>query len=658
MWKVLSLLGLWAAVLSTPAAAQDWMHYGGDAGGSHYSVLDQINTGNVEQLKQAWVYRTGDMDRPDMQVRFSGFHVTPILLPEAAGRHLVLCSAYSKVIALDPATGEERWAYDPDIEIGRPGTSYKCRGLTVWQDPEAEDNASCKWRILSNTNDRRLIALDARTGTPCPDFGENGEVNVEPLIEAAVPATDTKAVQTYTPPVVVGDTVVIGSTTNSKSRRSSAPNGEVRAFDVRSGELKWIFDPIPRDRTNPAAQDWTDEAIENTGGANVWSMMSVDEDRDLVFLPTSSASPDFYGGTRPGDNLYANSVVALRGSTGEVVWHFQLVHHDVWNFDTPAQPMLVDVEKDGQKIPAVIQVTKQGFVFVFHRETGEPIFKVEEKPVPTDGVPGEVLSPTQPFPTELPALVPQEISPDDAWGVGFYDRSQCKKKIEESRHGSIYTPLTTQGTVLYPQTGGGMNWGGAAFDATRNLLITPVTRIPFYIRLVPVSELDPNTPRAPNAGMAFGPPGAIEGTPYAVEQKPLMSPFMTPCTAPPWGTIVALDLTTRKVKWETTLGTIAKFTPGAELPLKYGMPSAGGPLMTAGGLVFIGAAPDEKFRAFDSETGEELLALDIPTSAMANPMTYEVDGKQYVVVAAGGHAFLYPQKMGDWLIAFALPEAN
>lgn len=658
MLRRLGVLVVCAALTAWPAAADDWLHYGGDIGGSRYSQLTQINKSNVGDLEQAWVYRTGDINRPDMQVRFSGFHPTPILLPQEAGGHLVLCSAFSKIIALNPVTGEENWAYDPDIEIGRPGTSYKCRGVTYWEDTGAEANAQCRHRIYSNTNDRRLLAVDATDGTPCDGFGVGGEVDVEPMIDAAQPATDTKAVQTYTPPVVVGDTLVIGSTTNSKSRRSSAPNGMVRAFDVRSGALKWTFDPVPRDNKNPDTEDWTELALQTTGGANVWTMMSVDEERDLVFLPTSSASPDFFGGTRPGDNRYANSVVALRGATGEIVWHFQIVHHDVWNFDTPAQPVLVDVTKDGQKIPALIQVTKQGFVFVFNRETGEPIFKIEERPVPTDGVEGDVLSPTQPFTAELPPLVPQEISPDDAWGFTFYDRGKCREAIENARYGSIYTPLTTQGTVLYPQTGGGMNWGGAAFDESKNLLITPITRIPYYIRLVPVEDLDPNAPRVPNAGMAFGPPGVIQGTKYAVEQRPLMSPFMTPCTAPPWGALVALDLTTGKVKWESTLGTIAKYTPLFEIPLKYGMPNAGGPMITASGLVFIGASPDEKFRAFDLDTGEELMEIDVPTSAMSSPMTYEAGGRQFVVVAAGGHAFMYPQKMGDWLVAFALPETE
>ena len=638
---------------------QQWLQVGKDDGGGRFAEASQITRNNVEQLEVAWSYRTGEMDRPEEQISFSGHHATPILLPKAAGQHLVLCSAFNKVIALDPETGAERWVHDPEIAIGPPGTQYKCRGVTYWEDKQAASDAACKHRIFANTNDRRIIALDARDGKPCAGFGGDpakpGEVDVTPLIASKLPAPSITNVQTYTPPVVVSDTIVIGSTTNSKSKMVSAPNGAIRAFDARTGAFKWDFDPIPRDPKDPEHGNWTKEALELTGAGNAWTFLSVDQERDMVFIPTSSASPDFFGGTRPGDNRHASSVVALRGSTGELLWSFQTVHHDVWNFDNSAQPMLLDIEKDGKTIPVVVQLTKMGLVFVLHRETGEPVYAVEERPVPTDGVAGEQLSKTQPFPVAPPPLVPLSISEEDAWGFTFFDKGKCREKIAALRQGSIYTPITTQGTALYPQTGGGVNWGGGAYDPTRNLLITNVMKVPYFLKLVPVSELDPNRGFNPRAGTAFGPPGEIDGTPFAIEQGPLLSPFMSPCTAPPWSSLVAVDLGKGTIEWESTLGTLEKLMP-VPLPLKLGTPTAGGPMVTKTGLVFIGATMDEKFRAFDIETGEELWKASLPTAGMANPMSYEINGRQFVVIAAGGHFFLYRRNMGDHVVAFALPK--
>lgn len=658
--RLLTLTTLVVAASAVFAADDEqWIQVGKDNKGGRYAEAAQITPDNVDQLEQVWSYRTGDVNRPKEQVEFSGHHATPILLPKAAGQHLVLCSAFNKIIALDPVTGAERWLHDPEIAIGPPGTQYKCRGVAYWEDTQAKADAVCKHRIIANTNDRRIIALDARDGKPCKDFGTDpakpGEINIEPLIAAKAPAPSITNVQTYTPPVVVSDTIVIGSTTNSKSRMASAPNGAIRAFDARTGEFKWDFDPIPRDPEDPQHKNWTPEALQLTGAGNAWSFLSVDQERDLVFIPTSSASPDFFGGLRPGDNRHASSVVALRGSTGELVWSFQTVHHDVWNFDNPAQPMLLDIKKDGKKIPVVVQLTKMGLVFVLHRETGEPVFGVEERAVPTDGVAGEKLSPTQPFPLAPPPLVPQSISADDAWGFTFYDEGKCREQIAALRGGSIYTPISEQGTALYPQTGGGVNWGGGAFDPERNLLITNVMRVPYFLKLVPVADLDPQRPFNPRAGTAFGPPGEIDGTPYAIQQGPLLSPFMSPCTEPPWGSLVAVDLGKGTIEWETALGTLEKLMP-IPLPLKLGTPSAGGPMVTKTGLIFIGATMDEKFRAFDIETGEELWKATLPTAGMANPMSYEIDGRQFVVISAGGHFFLYRRNMGDHVVAFALPK--
>lgn len=649
------ILGAILSLTWNSATAQGWPAYGGDRGASKYSPLTQINRKNVKDLELAWTYRTGDGVGPMREVMSYGLGVTPILLPEEAGGTLILCSAFDRLIALDPATGEEIWSFDPKIERGVQGIQYKCRGVAQWRDQQADPGAACTWRIFMVTVDQRLMAFDTRTGEPCASFGESGTVDLVPYIDATPPATDTRGVRTYMPPVIVSDTVILGSAGGSKFRRVKAPSGAVRAFDARTGALKWIFDPVPRNPNDPQAGNWTAEALEITGGANVWTLMSVDVERDLVFLPTSSASPNYYGGTRPGDNRYANSIVALKGSTGELVWHFQIIHHDVWDWDLASQPMLVDVTRDGEIIPAVAQLTKHGFIFVFNRETGESLFEIEERPVPTDGVPTDELSPTQPFPSAPPPLTPLGVTPDDAWGFTFYDKAACRKIIENLRYGEIFTPPSTQGTVIMP--GMVSNWGSGAFDPARNLLVTNAQRFPLFIRLVPMAELDLNAPRPRNAGIPGGPPGPIEGTPYGLERgkQQVFSPFGVPCTEPPWYTLTAVDLAKGEIEWSVPLGTIDKLAP-LPIPLKLGAPGMGGPIVTAGGLVFIGATADEKFRAFDIDTGEELWTRTVPTAAMATPMTYEIGGRQFVVIAVGGHNAYYRDKIGDYLLAFALPE--
>ncbi|HJP38962.1 MAG TPA: pyrroloquinoline quinone-dependent dehydrogenase [Gammaproteobacteria bacterium] len=640
----------------TSAVAQDWPDHGGDRGGSRFSPLTHINRDNIQQLKPAWVFRTGNGQGP-MQLGGSyGLQATPILLPATAGGHLVFCDAFNRVFALDPATGAERWRYDPEIARKDRNAQFKCRGIAQWTDQKAGPGTDCTVRIFLATLDQRLIALDALTGNPCLTFGQQGVIELVPFIDRTPPATDTPSVRTYMPPAIVGDTVIVGSSVGAKFRQANAPSGAVRAFAAQDGQLRWQFDPVPRNPNDPQAENWDAEALINTGGGNVWSLMSVDEKRDLVFLPTSSASPNYYGGTRPGDNRYANSIVALRGKTGKVVWHYQLVHHDVWDWDLASQPMLVEIRRDDELIPIVIQLTKQGLVFAFHRETGKPLFPIEERPVTTDGVEGDLLSPTQPFPTAPPPLVQTGLTTDDAWGFTFYDKNYCRQKIDSLRHGELFTPPTKRGTAIRP--GMVSNWGTGAFDGSRNLLITNAQNIPGFIRLVPNEEVNPQTAKLPMAGIPGGPPGYIKGTPYAIERgvPQLFSPFGAPCTKPPWYSLVAIDMQAGKIMWSVALGTLDKLIP-LPLPLKYGAPGIGGPIATAGGLIFIGATSDEKFRAFDIDNGTQLWQWELPTAAMATPMTYETDGRQFVVVAAGGHHAYYRQKVADYLIAFAL-EAN
>jgi len=645
------------AQTTSPAdAPSGWEHVGGDQGGSRYSPLAQIDRKNVWRLERAWTWRHGDFERFPERRPFAGFHATPILLPAMAGGSLVLCTPINRLVALDPATGKERWSFDPQIQVTKAPKRLKCLGVTYWHDTAAPAGQQCAHRILAGTNDRRLLAVDAVSGKPCADFGTNGQVDVNALFAATNPAPDDPwGVQFSAPPVVVNGVLVIGHINNMKNQYASAPSGALRAFDARTGEFRWSFDPIPRSKDEPQAGDWTPESMATTGGANAWSLLSVDEKRDLVFMPTSSASPNWFGGTRPGDNRYANSVVALRGKTGEVVWSFQTVHHDVWDWDTPAQPLLVDVPRDGRNVPAVVVLTKQSLVFVLDRETGRPLFPVEERPVPTDGVAGDVLSKTQPFPVRPPPLMKTRLTPDDAWGLTFWDQNRCRDLIAGARHGDLFTPPSEKGWIMFPGSAGGMNWGSGAWDPERSLLVTNLAQIGLYLKLLPRESVPKAVAFDPTRGAPMGPPGIIEGTPWAIEQRILLGPTMMPCTRPPWSTLVGVDLAAGEIRWSVPLGTIDKLAPVPIPALKWGAPVTGGPIVTAGGLVFIGSTGDERLRAFDTDTGAELWSTPLPTSAHANPMTYERDGRQFVVIAAGSHMFINAKTIDDYLVAYALP---
>ncbi len=645
---VFCMAALLTAVSSQAVAGEgNWPQYGGHEGGGRYSPLAQINQSNVAELELAWSYRTGAQELHPELIALSGYQATPILLSAESGGHLVTCTPFNRVIALNPANGEERWVFDPELDTeNRTAGRFNCRGVSQWTDSQLAADIFCASRIILATNDRRLIAIDARTGKLCPGFGDNGQVDVTPIILEVKPANQLDGMQLMSPVAIVNDVIVIGGTAN-KFKDVSSMNGSLRGFDVRTGKHIWTFDTLIRE--GEGAVDYS------VGGANVWTTMSWDNERDLLFAPTASASPNFYGKLRPGDNRYANSVLAIKASTGELVWHFQVVHHDVWDWDIPTHPLLVDITRDGEKIPVVVVLPKTGVIFVLHRETGEPFHEIEERPVPTDGIPGEQLSPTQPFPVRPPPLMEVGLDPDDAWGFGFVDRNNCKEKIASMRHGGYYEPPTEEGTVMYPMIGGGFNWGGGAFDPDRNLLVTPVGQLPFFIKLIPNAEIEPSD--HPMAGMPMGPPDLISGADHGLQQGPLMSMFMSPCTAPPWSLLVGVDLDKGEILWKRSLGVIDKLAPGGAmpLPLEYGTPAAGGAIVTGGGLAFIGASYDERFRAFDSATGKKLWEVDIPFSANATPMTYDIDGKQYVVVSAGGHAWS-PLPKGDYILGFALPD--
>lgn len=617
-------------------AESDWPNYGNDPGGMRHSALTQINRENVARLKVAWEYHTGDISDGHDGRKRSGFETTPILVD---GR-LYLTTPFNRVIALDPATGKQIWAYDPKTDLSLDyGDGLINRGVATWVDPSRGRAAMCKRRIYEATLDARLIALDALTGHPCPDFGAAGQVNLRNVPGYEHPNFGESMRGWYhmtSPPVTIDDMVIVGSAIDDNVRADMA-SGVVRAFDARTGALRWRWDPIP---PNTQGSRWL------SGAANAWSVMAVDAARDLVFVPTGSASPDYYGGLRPGDDKWANSVVALHAKTGKIAWGFQLVHHDLWDYDSAAPPLLATIPHDGKRIPVVIQGNKTGFLYVLDRDTGMPVFPVEERSVPRSDVPGEEASPTQPIPVAPPPLAPQQMSADDAWGPTPADREACREAIGKLRNEGIFTPPSMQGTLTIPGNVGGMNWSGYAFDPQSNLLVVNTNNLIARVRLIPRDKMQTDR----EAG-SFG---AQRGTPYAMVRSFLQSPSDLPCGLPPWGTLTAVDMASGTIRWRVPLGTMQNFG-GAHGSVPPGAVSLGGPITTAGGLVFIAGTTDSEVRAFDLETGKELWHAELPAAGHATPMTYAIHGKQYLVIAAGGHQALTEEPLGDTVLAFALP---
>ncbi len=627
----------------------DWQSYGRDPGGTRFSPVGQINRANVKHLEPAWVYRTGDWsDGADGSPK-TAFEATPIVVDGT----MYVSTLYGRVIALDPETGEELWTFDAKLDRSVHRSEIGNRGVATWVDEELADDDPLRRRIFLATLDARLIAVDARSGRPCTDFGAGGEVDLTQGVDIEDHAVDREDYGVTSAPAVIGDLVVVGSAIGD-NRAVTVERGLVRAFDARSGELRWYFDPIPRDEADPAWATWENNSAARTGAGNVWAPISVDAQRDLVFVPTSSPSPDYFGGERLGANEYTDSVVALRGSTGEVVWHYQLVHHDLWDYDLPAQPTLITVHKDGRDIPAVAQATKMGLLFLLDRETGEPIFPVEERPVPKSDVEGEQSWPTQRFPTVPPPLATATATPDDAWGLTPWDRAAAREIIESYRYEGIYTPPSVRGSIEFPGIAGGTNWGSVAFEPRRGLIVLNMSHVPFVVRLYPREGLDIDAARADWPGEY----ARQRGTPYVMARRPLLSPLDLPCTKPPWGTLAAVDASTGEVRWEVPLGTIRDLAP-LPLPIRLGVPNMGGPIVTGGDLVFIGAASDNYFRAFDVETGDELWKRRLPAGGQATPMTYRLPGtgKQFVAIAAGGHSKL-GTTLGDYVVAFTLRDRS
>ena len=611
-------------LLSPGVFPQEWRFYGGDAGGTRFSALLQINRSNVGKLKRAWTYHMGEMDRGGNETdrhHVAPFESTPLVVDGV----LYFSTPSNRVIALDAESGQDIWQYDP--QAGHPGQRqfFQHRGVAYWQNRNGDDR-----RILFGTFDGRLIALEAKTGKPCRDFGEGGMIN---LRTGAADAYAGAEYSVTSPPAVYQDLVITGAAVPEYP--SKGPSGVVRAFDVRSGKLVWTFHTIPQ-AGELGHETWQENAWKDRTGANVWSIMSVDSDHGLVFLPIGSASYDFYGADRQGTDLFSNSLVALDAATGKLVWYYQMVHHDIWDYDMPAQPVLITVRRGGREIPAVAQVTKMGFVFILDRLTGKPLFPVEERRVPESNVPGEAAWATQPFPLKPPPLVRQRFSQADISEVTKESHQYCEELARSLKNHGMYTPYGTELTLVMPGTLGGGNWSGASFDRASGSLFVNANE------LGAVGAMQPQADDAPERYRR----GSKDG-----EYARFWDEKQWPCQKPPWGTLNAVDVTKGEIVWKVPLGSMD------ELKETTGTPNLGGSIVTAGGLVFIGATTDSRFRAFDAKAGEQLWVTDVEASAYATPMTYigKKTSKQFVVIAVGGGGY-FRGKVSDTLAAFTLPD--
>jgi len=622
-----------------------WRVYGGDKKARRYSELDQINRSNVDQLERAWVYHTGDI-REDGR---GTIEANPIIVDGV----LYVTSPALKVVALDAATGEEIWTFNPYDDEDARGVN---RGVAYW---ESEDGTDA--RILFTAGwTPRLFALDAETGRPIETFGSEGVVDFTKGIaqEGHGPISATS------PGIVYEDLLILG-TRVVKGPSQPAGQGDVAAYNVRTGEREWIFHTIP-EPGEFGNDTWEGNSWRTEGGANVWGGMSLDEERGWVFLPVSSPGYSFYGGTRKGKNLFASSVVTLDAETGERIWHYQMVHHDVWDRDLGAPPVLMTVNHEGEQVEAVAQASKRGDLFVLNRKTGEPLFPVEEQPVSESGLPGEELWPTQPVPAKPPPFSRQGYDRSDLPTRSEEAHAYAMKRFNKMKKGGTFIPPNRTGTIMLPGLRGGAHWGGAAYDPTTDMLYINDTNVPWIMEMVraKMERGSGTTTENPvesetehmQAGAEKGGRGKTAAYPYVQKgYNKFVAPDGYPAITPPWGTLNAIDLNTGEIVWDVPLGNYEELSGEGEPAT--GTDNLGGPIVTAGGLVFIGATRDEKFRAFDSATGEVLWKTELSAGGYATPSTYEAGGRQYVVIAAGGAGLLNTPK-GDAIVAFALPEAS
>jgi glucose dehydrogenase len=614
---VVSLLAI--AIVVSAAPAHEWRYYGGDAGGTKYSTLDQINRKNVHKLKPVWIFDTGDSSDGKQLAGRSAFETTPLVVDGV----MYVSTSFHRLFALEPETGRILWEFDPKFDRSTRVTLYQSRGVAYWERGQQK-------RILLADQQGRLFSINAKTGKLDPGFGAEGTVDLRKGMADQFP---NSSYGLTSPVTVCQDTVVTGAWVSDGEPQGAS--GDIRGFDARTGRQLWRFHTVPR--PGEFGNDtWGNDSWRDRGGTNVWSLMSVDERRGLVFLPLTSPSTDFYGGDRPGANLFGDSVVALDCKTGKRRWHFQTVHHNLWDYDLPSQPVLVSVNRDGKSIEAVAQATKTGFVFLLGRDTGKPLFDVEERAVPKSSIPGEVSWPTQPFPVKPPPFARQSMKLSEMTTVTPESRAECMEMIKDAVvEGRLYDPIGERPTVMFPGTNGGSNWGGGSFDPTTATLYVNSMDVAGFLRMAK----RPADSKIPYRSQGFGRFWDKNGY---------------PCQQPPWGTLTAIDLSKGEFRWQSRLGEFDELTRRG-VP-KTGTPNLGGSIVTAGGLVFIGATNDSKFRAFDKDSGEEIWVTNLPASGHATPMTFlgRKTGKQFVLIAAGG-GNKYNTGFGGKLVAFALP---
>ena len=634
----------------------DWPAYGGTYHATRFSPLDQITRDNAGELEQVWQYRTGDL--PEEGDGSDGKYA-PETTPLVIDGRMYLCSAMNILIGLDADTGREYWRYDPGVSTDAIPYSASCRGVAYYETPDTPPSEACATRVIEGTLDAQLIAVDAQTGLPCADFGTAGHVNLLEGIGDSVPGFFAVT----SPPTIVRGVVVIGHQVLDNQRRD-APSGVVRGYDAITGELLWAWDMLQPELEGlpPEGQTYA------RGTPNTWTIATGDDELGYVYLPMGNSAVDYYGATRSAtENEYATSIVALDVTSGEVAWHFQTVHYDVWDYDLGSQGTLVDFPTAEGAVPALILPSKQGEIYVLDRETGEPLVPFEERPVPTGGVEPENLSPTQPF-SLYHSLLQPDLVEADMWGMTPLDQLWCRIQFREARYDGVYTPPTVdRHWIQYPGYNGGSDWGGISIDPERGIIIANYNDMPNHNKLVPrekieelgVRPIDEAAAQSEDAPDSMSPQA---GTPYGIDVNAgWRVPFTGMlCKQPPYGGIRAIDLATGETLWDKPFGTARKNGPfgiPSMLPFDIGTPNNAGPILTASGLVIIAATTDDLIRAMDIETGEVVWEEVLPAGGQATPITYEVEGRQYVAIMAGGHHFM-ETPIGDYVIAWALPESE
>ncbi|MBY5356948.1 glucose/quinate/shikimate family membrane-bound PQQ-dependent dehydrogenase [Rhizobium leguminosarum] len=615
----------------------EWHQYGRTPFGQRYSPLDQITAENVSTLKEAWRYQTGDIKRPD-DVGETTYQVTPLKVKDT----LYLCTPHNWAIALDAKTGKEKWKYDANSGMNPDRQHQTCRGVTYYADPTVAAGQPCAERVYLPTSDARLIALDAADGKVCTSFADQGVLH----LETGMRYNPAGYYYSTSPPVAVAGKIIIGGAVND-NYSTEEQSGVIRAFDINTGALVWNWDSGNPDVTTPITGDQT----YTTNSPNSWSVFSVDEALGMVYIPLGNQVPDQIGINR-SDNVekFSSSIVALDIATGQLRWVRQTVHHDLWDMDVPAQPALIDLTKqDGTVIPALVGPTKQGDIYVLDRRSGEPIIPVKEIPAPDGAVSGDHTSPTQPI-SDL-TFSPEPLQEKDMWGVSLFDQMACRIDFHRYNYEGRYTPPSLKGTIVYPGNFGTFNWGSVAVDPERQIMFGMPTYLAFTSRLVPAADIPPRGQDEKGSEQGLN---RNDGAPYGVFMGPFLGLLKIPCQAPPWGYVAGVDLRTGKIAYMHKNGTVRDMTP-LPLPFKVGVPGIGGPMLTKGGVAFLGAAVDNYLRAYDVTNGRELWQGRLPAGGQATPMTYTTDdNKQYVVMVAGGHGSV-GTKAGDYVIAYTLP---